>query len=121
MPNQNEIPAFLGTNVPLIGNPYTLTKKVYSSIAKPVVKPVVPYAKPVVGLWVKCVKPFGKCRNNAATQRRDADTAPGNDPNHREKGHRPIPNTDPRTRCRSLPTFSIPFFNSCSSLEPGRN
>ena len=53
------IAAWLGKELPLVGNPYRVTKRVYG-IIKPLAKPLVPLAKPVVDLGVKVVKPVAK-------------------------------------------------------------
>jgi len=40
------VPAILGTNIPLIGNPYSLTKAAYTNVVKPLATPTLPYVTP---------------------------------------------------------------------------
>jgi len=50
----------MGKSLPLVGNPYTLTKKVYHKAVKPVAQGVEPYFMPLVGVAGKVVKPVGE-------------------------------------------------------------
>ncbi|GMH62278.1 hypothetical protein TrVE_jg12453 [Triparma verrucosa] len=57
MSDEASIPAFLGPSVPVLGNPYSLTKKIYSKVVKPVATPIIPWVAPAVSFGVKIVKP----------------------------------------------------------------
>jgi hypothetical protein len=53
----NSIPQFLGTNIPLVGNPYTLTKYAYTNLVRPSVAPVLPTITPYITKAADFVKP----------------------------------------------------------------
>ena len=57
MSDESSIPNI--PNLPLVGNPYSLTKKAWGYV-KPVAAPLVPAVKPLVDLAVKIVKPVAR-------------------------------------------------------------
>ncbi|GMI46454.1 hypothetical protein TrCOL_g929 [Triparma columacea] len=46
----SSVPGWMGYELPIVGNPYSLTKKVYYNAAKPIGQKVMPIAKPIVGV-----------------------------------------------------------------------
>ena len=57
MSDEASIPVFLGPSIPILGNPYSLTKKIYCKVVKPVAVPLIPWVAPAVNLGAKVVKP----------------------------------------------------------------
>ena len=60
--NSSTVPGWMGYSLPIVGNPYSLTKKVYYNAAKPIGQKVMPIAKPIVGVAGKIAGPIGEER-----------------------------------------------------------
>ncbi|GMH59982.1 hypothetical protein TrRE_jg1849 [Triparma retinervis] len=56
--NSSTVPGWMGYSLPIVGNPYSLTKKVYYNAAKPIGQKVMPIAKPIVGVAGKIASPI---------------------------------------------------------------